>query len=195
MRTREHLYLALMVGTPLVAAVVLCRTPAPDAVCEGESSDRVEEPVAHTPPALACVDGLSELRRPATLGEGESIQFQRSAPLDASWTSFATASVRAIVGETSAVTTGVTPLPGRRALVVATTQDALGRPISAFTINAPDLEGGQVAHRICGHRLIGAYAVSPQTVEVQLDDGSAVWATPDRILPVQAEAVPRPAEM
>ncbi len=188
--------MALMVGTPLLAAAVLCRTPAPGAGCQAQSSGPVEEPVPQAaPPALACVDGLSEPRRAATLGEGESIQFQRSAPLDVSWTSFVTASVRAIVGETSPVTTGVTPLPGRRALVVATTQDALGRPISAFTINAPDLDGGQVAHRICGHRLTAVYAMSPETVEVQLDDGSAVWATPDRILPVGADAVPRPAEM
>ncbi len=184
-RAREHLYLALMVGTPLLAAVVLGRSPGGAAsACEAPAAaPKLQSVVAAAPAAVPCIDGLSEPRRAATPGRGAPIELRGAAPLDASWTRFVTASVDAIVGNGAVVRTAVTPLPERRALIVATTTDALGRPVSAFTISVADAAHKQRAHRICGYRPIAAYAVSADVVEVQLDDGSAVWATPERILP------------
>lgn len=184
-QTREHVYLTMMVGTPLVAALALCRSPVmPPPVCEAPPAIAVQQvqPQAATTVTIVCDDGLSAARRPANPRQGESVALGQAVALDASWTRYVAAAVQGVTGEVAPLVTGATRLSDGRVFVVATSTDGEGRSISAFTINDADSDAGQVAHLVCGHRPTAVYAVSPGIVEVQFDDGWAVWATPDAIL-------------
>ncbi|MEM6994265.1 MAG: hypothetical protein AAF721_27365, partial [Myxococcota bacterium] len=133
--------------------------------------------------AIACVDAIADKRQPAAHPSGGPLLGSGSVALDPTWSGYATASVRAVLGDAVPLHEQ-SVVHGQTTVVVVSGADRQGRRVSAFTVHGPDTDR-QVAHRVCGHAITAVLPRGARTVEVQLDDGSAVRATPDRLLEPQ----------
>lgn len=160
-----------MVGLPLLASVWLTTAPDPETVA-------VPIPIPVAIPATPAVaptpcpdDAIGYRYTPTEPGRAVS----PTVALDRTWTDDVTGSVRAVVGPDAPVQTSRILLGGSGALIVATGRDPQARAVTAFEVYAP--EGPARAHRVCGVEVSAVRSVG-DAVEVQLDDGSAVLATP-----------------
>ena len=185
-RWLEHAYLSAMVGLPLLASVWLTTAPAPEAVAIPipipipVSLSATQPATAPTHDPLPCSDDAVGYRYAPT-EPGRALG--PSAALDRTWTDDVTGAVRAVLGPDAPVATSRVMLGSSGALIVATGRDPHARTVTAFEVYAP--EGPARAHRVCGVEVKAARPLG-DAVEVQLDDGSAVLATPTGLVPAPA---------